>query len=131
MLQVSCPRGNAEGQHHHPAALGSSGHCCFVTPPGIFSWNSGAALPAQIPCHAPREMVKNVMASAWRSLQGFKQFEAEKTHQLARKDGLHPKIFNALNSCSQQTQTKRVQQFHSTRSLAQVLRLDLGIWGLF
>lgn len=57
-------------------------------------------------------MVKNLMASVWKSLQGFKLFNAEKKpHQLARKDGFHPN-FNALNSCSQQTQTKRVQQLH-------------------
>lgn len=93
MLQVSCPRGNAEGQHHHPAALGSSGHCCFVTPPGIISWNSGAALPAQIPCHAPHEMVKNVMASAWRSLQGFKQFDAEKNTSAGKKGWISPQDF--------------------------------------
>lgn len=62
---------------------------------------------------------------------GSNHLMLKKPHQLAKKDGFRPKICNALNSCAQQTQKKGVQQLHSTRSLAQVLRLGLGICFFF
>lgn len=88
-----------------------SGDCCFVSPLVIINWKRSLALLAQILCHAAHKMVKNVLMSAWKSLQGFKQFDAEgNTLSVGKKGWISwPTVFSsAFDFCPQQTQTNCV-----------------------
>lgn len=49
-----------------------SGDWCFVRTPVIIHWKWGLALLAQILCQAAHKMIKNVVMTVWKSLQGFK-----------------------------------------------------------